>query len=71
MSTSIKDIAATQLQDIIATALSQLTGQSCSVSVSELRFETSTFESMTGAESMSFAAKATLKSVESGKPVPF
>lgn len=71
MSTSIKEITATQLQEAFAKALSDLTGKVCSVSISELQFEANAFESLTGAESVSFSAKATLKPLESNESVPF
>jgi hypothetical protein len=65
MSSSIKSVSTTQIQDAIAKALSELTGKICSVSISLLQF------GEVGGESLTLSANAWLQLPESGEPLPF
>ena len=70
MSSSIKLISTSEIQDAFAEALSELTGKPCFVSISSLKYEVNDFQSFTGTESISFSANATLEQVASGEKIP-
>ncbi|MGZ8944336.1 MAG: hypothetical protein ACXW1W_02810 [Methylococcaceae bacterium] len=57
MSKSIKSISVIQVQEAIAKALSELTGNTCKVSISQASFDGSFFDTI-AEEGMSFSAKA-------------
>jgi len=59
MSKSIKSISVIQVQEAIAKALSELTGNTCKVSISQTSFDGLFFDT-TAEESMSFSARAEL-----------
>lgn len=59
MSKSIKSISVIQVQDAIAKALSELTGNTCKVSISQVSFDGSLFDAI-AEEGMAFSAKAEL-----------
>ena len=71
MGNSIKSVSTIQIEDAISKVLSELTGNTSSVTISELKFEVSAFQGLTRGESFHFSAKAVMEQPKSDEPSPF
>ena len=71
MGNSIKSISTAQIEDAMSKVLSELTGNTSSVAISELKFEVSAHQGLTGSETFYFSAKAVMERPTSDEPLPF
>ena len=69
MSSSIKSLSTSQIQDAFSKALSDLTGKPCYVLISNINYEAP--DSFFKTESIKFSASATIEGAESDEKPPF
>lgn len=68
MPTSVKEISASALEVAIAEVIAKFTDKNCSVSISELKYNSDGFASY---ESLSFSASAFCEQKEADEKLPF
>jgi hypothetical protein len=71
MSSSLKTVSVSKVEEAISKVLSELTENECTVFISNMKFEVNTLQSLIGGETVTFSATATLKPTDANEPAPF